>query len=368
MSCHWTNSSLLPLTETAVLDKPSPSDFHREPLLASGESATAGASGANAMRVLIALIALIGVTIICLMINRGWLKNSASPGGTDVTVSRATTNNTSPIDDKTIAVLPFADMSEKHDQEYFSDGLSEELIDLLTKVPGLRVPARSSSFYFKGQHATLADIAKALSVAYVLEGNVRRAGDTIRVTAELIRADSGYNGWSDTYDRDFKDIFKVQDEIAARVIAALKVAMPSVHVANVDRTANAEAYNQYLIGRRFERLSTNADLRQAVDAFQKATKLDPNYADSFSWLGVSEVELGDRIGDQTLISHALAMTERAIALAPRDPVGYTARGYIRYQWHWDWAGAKQGLDQAEALATGFNSDREYERAMLAASE
>jgi adenylate cyclase len=345
-----------PLTDAARLDELSHSGAHRAP-------------GSRVTRVLIALtVAAVGLALAYFVVREKWLQKPDGAVGTEVSASSARANSTATTDDKTIAVLPFADMSEKHDQEYFSDGLSEELIDLLTKVPGLRVPARTSSFYFKGQHTTLVDIAKALSVAYVLEGSVRRAGNTIRVTAELIRADSGYNVWSETYDRDFKDIFKVQDEIAGRVVTALKVAMPSVKVANVDRTANTEAYNQYLIGRRFERLNTDSDLRKAVDAFQKATTLDPDYADAFSWLGVSEVELGDRTGDPALITHAIAMAERAIALAPRDPGGYAARGWIRFQWRWDWAGAKQDLDQAEILATGSSSDVDYDRAMLAASE
>jgi len=146
------------------------------------------------------------------------------------------------VSEKSIAVLPFTDMSEKKDQEYFSDGLSEDLIDLLTKVPDLHVPARASSFYFKGQHATIPEIAKALAVSYVLEGSVRKSGNTVRVRTELIRAENGYNIWSETYDRDLKDVFKVQDEIARQVVAALKVALPSVEVVNTDRTANPEAW------------------------------------------------------------------------------------------------------------------------------
>ena len=105
------------------------------------------------------------------------------------------------ISDRSVAVLPFLDMSEKKDQEYFSDGLSEELIDMLTKVPELRVPARTSSFFFKGKQATIADIAKALAVAHVLEGSVRKSGNTLRITAQLIRVDNGYHVWSETYDR-----------------------------------------------------------------------------------------------------------------------------------------------------------------------
>jgi TolB-like protein len=111
-------------------------------------------------------------------------------------------------------VLPFVDMSEKKDQEYFADGLSEELIDMLTKIPELRVPARTSSFYFKTRPSTLPEIAKALSVAHVLEGSVRKAGNHLRITAELVRVNSGYHLWSETDDRQLDDIFKVQDEIA----------------------------------------------------------------------------------------------------------------------------------------------------------
>jgi eukaryotic-like serine/threonine-protein kinase len=129
-----------------------------------------------------------------------------------VTVGAAATNL---VSDKSIAVLPFVDMSEHKDQEYFSDGLSEELIDMLTKIPDLRVPARTSSFYFKGKQATIADIAKALGVSHVLEGSVRKSGNTLRITAQLIRADNGYHVWSETYDRKLDDIFKIQDEIAA---------------------------------------------------------------------------------------------------------------------------------------------------------
>ncbi len=121
----------------------------------------------------------------------------------------------------TIAVLPFADMSEKKDQEYFSDGLAEELLDLLAQHAELRVAARTSSFYFKGKQTTIPQIANALGVAHVLEGSVRRSGDTMRVTVQLIRADTGFHVWSKTYDRKLKDVLQVQDEIAAAVVSAL---------------------------------------------------------------------------------------------------------------------------------------------------
>ena len=154
-----------------------------------------------------------------------WSTNHGGVQPTPVAVS-GTTPSAAPsmtISDKSIAVLPFVDMSEKKDQEYFADGMSEELIDLLTKIPDVRVPARTSSFYFKGKSEDIRTIAKRLMVAHVLEGSVRKSGNHLRVTAQLIRADNGYHLWSETYDRQLDDIFKVQDEIATAVVFALKV-------------------------------------------------------------------------------------------------------------------------------------------------
>jgi TolB-like protein len=129
----------------------------------------------------------------------------------------------SAIPEKSIAVLPFADTSERHDQEYFSEGLAEELLDQLAQLPDLKVASRTSAFYFKDEPEEIGTIAAKLRVANVLEGSVRKSGATMRVTAQLIRADSGYHLWSMTFDRDAKDVFKVQDEIAAAVVDALKI-------------------------------------------------------------------------------------------------------------------------------------------------
>ena len=128
----------------------------------------------------------------------------------------------STVPEKSIAVLPFVNMSSDKEQEYFSDGLTEDLLDLLAQVPDLRVPARTSSFYFKGRSEDIATIAQKLRVTHILEGSVRRSGNTIRVTAQLVRADTGYHLWSKTYDRDAKDVFKIQDEIAGSVVQSLK--------------------------------------------------------------------------------------------------------------------------------------------------
>jgi TolB-like protein/Tfp pilus assembly protein PilF len=260
--------------------------------------------------------------------------------------------------ERSIAVLPFTDMSEKKDQEYFSDGLSEELIDLLTKVPDLRVPARTSSFYFKGQHATVAEIAKALSVAYLLEGSVRKAGNTVRVTAQLIRADNGYHLWSQTYDRDLKDVFKVQDEIAGRVVEELKLTLPSAATSSAARTENAAAHNLYLLGRKYEDQPTPESQKSAIESFDRAIALDPGYAAAYAHLALSEASLADETGAPNGLDRASAAAERAITLAPDSADVYQARALLRSTFLWDWDGAS--ADYAKALAIDpNNSDALY---------
>ena len=168
--------------------------------------------------------------------------------------------------DKSIAVLPFVDMSEKHDQEYFGDGVAEEILDLLAKVPQLEVIARTSSFSFKGKSDDIPTIAGKLHVAHILEGSVRKSGKRLRVTTQLIRASTGVHMWSETYDRDLNDIFTVQDEIASAGVAALKLQLlPSQPLVSTHRTANQEAYAHYLRGLQLVRRDTHDDDRHAAD-------------------------------------------------------------------------------------------------------
>jgi serine/threonine protein kinase/Tfp pilus assembly protein PilF len=248
---------------------------------------------------------------------------------------------------RSVAVLPFADMSEHHDQEYFSEGLSEELIELLTQVPGLQVPARTSSFYFKGKSATIPEIANTLHVSHVLEGSVRKVGNTIRVSAQLVRADNGYHLWSETYDRDLKDIFKVQDEIAAAVVSALRGKLAPSPKVSSQRTSSAEAYNQLLLGRQFFNRSSADGLRRAVAAYRQAIALDPNYAAAYAGLADAEDNLADWTGDISGFKRAEAAADKAITLAPDEADGYSARGSQRIYHSWDWAGAQ--ADFAKAL-------------------
>jgi tetratricopeptide (TPR) repeat protein len=214
------------------------------------------------------------------------------------------------------------------------------------------VPARTSSFYFKGQHTTIAEIAKALSVTHVLEGSVRKSGNTLRVTAQLIRADNGYHLWSETYDRSAQDVFKVQDEIAARVVDALKVSLPAA-ASSMRRTANAEAYNQYLLGRNFMDRTTPAGYASAERAFRRAIALDPDYAAAYSQLALAEAYWSDQTGDASGLARATGDAEHAITLAPDRADGYFARGYLRTLWLWNWEGA--GADLRKALALDPNN-------------
>ena len=254
------------------------------------------------------------------------------------------------ISEKSIAVLPFVDMSEKKDQEYFSDGLSEELIDMLVQVPDLRVPARTSSFYFKGKQTTIADIAKALGVSHVLEGSVRKASNTIRVTAQLIRADNGYHLWSGTYDRDLKDVFKVQDEIAGAVVSALKLKLESgQQVSSSHRTSKPEAYDQYLLGRQFFERGPPDGFRHAAESFRKATELDPGYAAAYAELALSQFyEANSKDEEQ----QALVAANKVVELAPDEAHGYAVRALLRLKVNWDWTGAQADFEKAVAFDPG----------------
>jgi TolB-like protein len=258
------------------------------------------------------------------------------------------------IPEKSIAVMPFLDMSEKKDQEYFSDGLSEELIDLLAKGTDMRVAARTSSFYFKGKQVTIAEIAAALGVANVLEGSVRKAGQTLRVAAQLIRASDGFQLWSETYDRQLKDVFKVQDEIADHVVTALKVQLSTSRAAaGAPRTDNTEAYNQYLIGKQAYRTNTVASVRRAVEAFRRAVALDPKFAAGYAGLAdaqyfLDSITRGDAPVTVEENNSALAEASKAIALDPQIAAGYSFRGIVKIR-QWDWAGAELDLKKAIEL-------------------
>jgi len=185
------------------------------------------------------------------------------------------------IHDKSIAVLPFVDMSEKRDQEYFADGTAEEIIGLLVKIPGLKVIGRTSSFQFKGQSQDLRTIGEKLGAAYLLEGSVRKSGDRLRVTAQLINSRDGTHLWSETYDRDLSNVLKMQDEIAIRVASALQAEVfIREHFVSRPALRSAEAYNLFLQGVHADMLQGRQGWEQGVSDFQRALDLDPSFTEA----------------------------------------------------------------------------------------
>jgi TolB-like protein/tetratricopeptide (TPR) repeat protein len=329
----------------------------RDPLHSSGGPTSRRASRSGANRILIPVTAAIGLALTYFVADKFWLskhtktEQASAPLGSGPEIAAPARTA---ISEKSIAVLPFVDLSEKKDQEYFSDGLSEELIDLLAQTPDLQVIARTSSFYFKGKQVTIAEIAKTLGVAHVLEGSVRKSGTTLRVTAQLIRADTDVHLWSKTYDRDVKDIFKVQDELAAAVVEALKSKLlPARQLESGHRTDNSEAYDQYLYGKQsFNRSSPDGD-RLAVLAYRRAIAFDVNFAAAYAGLAEAEAVLADtETGERAALQRALEAADRAVALAPEAPYGYAVRSWLRSEFFWDWSGARADIEKAIAHDAG----------------
>jgi TolB-like protein len=266
--------------------------------------------------------------------------------------TQATVRAQSTVSEKSIAVLPFVDMSQGRDQEYFSDGLAEELIGLLTRVPELRVPARTSCFYFKGKQVTIADIAQALSVAHVLEGSVRKSGDRVRIAAQLIRADTGYPLWSQRYDRTLDDIFKVQEEIAGSVVQSLSVALLSATPPARATAPNSAAYQLYLRGQFHWNRRSPEEFRKAIEFFQQAIALDPNYALAFTGLAdcYSLLPIYDRRSKATeTMPQAKQALLRALAIDDNLAEAHASLGLILGIFDFEWVAAEQQYQRAIEL-------------------
>jgi serine/threonine-protein kinase len=257
---------------------------------------------------------------------------------------------------RSIAVLPFVDMSQGKDQEYFSDGLSEQLLNALAQVPELHVAGRTSSFYFKGRNEDLREIGRKLNVATVLEGSVAKSGDTLRITAQLINAENGYHLWSQTYDRPFKDVFALQDEIAAKVVEALKLELLPGKAPATPRSQSAEGYDQYLLGLTYLRRNSVDGWNRAVEAFGRAVALDPGFAPAHAGLADAMYEVSyyhpEAAGVIAAQARALQSAETAIAVGPDQAEGYRARAKLRSETRFDQVGAMADLDRALQINPG----------------
>ncbi|HEY9044764.1 MAG TPA: adenylate/guanylate cyclase domain-containing protein [Ohtaekwangia sp.] len=252
-----------------------------------------------------------------------------------------------------LAVLPFVNMSADPENEYFSDGITEELLNALTKIDGLQVTSRTSAFAFKGKNADIRDIAIQLNVDKVLEGSVRKAGNRVRVTAQLINAADGYHVWSENYDRDLTDIFALQDEISGIIANKLRENLVSSPISSRIKTLptqNIEAYTLYLKGLHYWNKLTPADSRKAIDCFEQAIIIEPDYALAYAMTATAYSQLGS--SGQMLPATAFEIVHRyadkALQLDDSVAEGYIAKGaaYLLYDWKWK--------EAYEALQKGLN--------------
>lgn len=270
---------------------------------------------------------------------------------TQAVTEQVATQPSAPVEsDKSIAVLPFVNMSDDSSNEYFSDGLSEELLNLLAKIPELKVASRSSAFQFKGEKFDLKEVAQKLDVAHVLEGSVRKAGNQVRITAQLIKAEDGYHMWSETYDRSLDNIFAIQDEISAAVVSALKIELlgeaPKAHV------VNPEAYALMLKARYLHSQWSKENFEKAIEAFNQALEIEPGYAEAWASLSVvylTQTQSGYRPRDDG-VALARGAVNQALVLNPELATAWARLALIQIMFDWDWTGAETSIQKALSVA------------------
>jgi len=273
-------------------------------------------------------------------------------------------------DQKSVAVLPFVNLSDDKGSEYFSDGVSEELLTVLQKIPGMHVAARTSAFSFKGKNATAQEIGQKLAVAYLVDGSVRKSGDAVRIAARLTRADTSEELWSENYTRNLKDVFAVQTELAQTIVEQLRgrfggadagstakeKIQAEVQAAEKGGTKNVEAHELYLQGRFYENRHSDKSTREGLAAYERAVQLDPGFA--LAWAGVARThtwiagfatEGGQKVFDAHLVSARDAIA-RALAIEPDLPEALYARAWIETNFDFNWSAATQTVSKAMALA------------------
>ena len=266
--------------------------------------------------------------------------------------------------DKSVAVLAFTNLSDDKDNEYFSDGISEELLTVLQKIPGLRVAARTSAFSFKGTNATAQEIGAKLGVADLVDGSVQKSGNRVRITARLSRAATGDELWSQTYTRELKDVFALQDELALAIVGELRGRLPGggdqdatvVRDAARGGTTNTEAYQEFLKGRFFETQFTEANAAKALGFLQHATELDPSYALAWAELAHAHIWYCDWAGQMSReqfdahLGSARSAVDKALSLDPDLPEGLAARFDLQLNFDFDAKAAAETGRRALAVA------------------
>jgi serine/threonine protein kinase/tetratricopeptide (TPR) repeat protein len=256
-----------------------------------------------------------------------------------------------------IAVLPFTDMSSGKDSEYFGDGLAEEIINALSRIPNLKVIARTSAFAFKGKQEDIRKIAEALGVTNVLEGSVRLAGNRVRITAQLITAADGSHVWSERYDREMSDIFAIQDEISQAIADALKAELdPRTRSASgPPLPVNMEAYHAYLEGNHYMAEMTASGMLRSLECYERSICLDPKYAAPLAAIGERAIYLALYVGSRPreVVPSGLAAANRALELNPKAAEAYFVRGMFRGLYEWNWSAAGEDLGRAIDLNPAY---------------
>jgi TolB-like protein/Tfp pilus assembly protein PilF len=258
------------------------------------------------------------------------------------------------INSKSIAVLPFVNMSGEANNDYFSDGITEEILNALAQIPDLKVAARTSAFAFKGKHEDLRKVGDMLGVATVLEGSVQRAGDEVRITAQLIDARNGYHLWSEKYDRQLTNIFAVEDEISTAIADKLQVQLSGAdrNSQEATKTVDPRAHDFYLRGLKLY-AARGVGMRDAAIAFEQATAIDPRYAQAWAALAQTEVQLHnwkfdvDGMG----MTRAQSAVDHALAIDPDLASAQVAQGML-HRSRWQWSAAEKALQRAMELAPG----------------
>jgi TolB-like protein/Tfp pilus assembly protein PilF len=251
--------------------------------------------------------------------------------------------------ERSIAVLPFMNLSSDPENEYFSDGITEEILNALVKVSDLKVASRTSSFAFKGHQSDVREIAEKLGVATVLEGSVRKAGNRVRITGQLIGAADGYHLWSETYDRQLEDIFAIQDDIAQSIVAALKATLAGDEGEKlvVPTTDNLEAYTLYLKGRFHYNKDTEAGLRKSLELYEQALQHSPEYAKAWAGIADSWMHLADDyVSPEKGYTAAKEAAEKALELEPELAEAHTARGKVLGWYDWEFGAGELALRRA----------------------
>jgi TolB-like protein/Tfp pilus assembly protein PilF len=305
-----------------------------------------------------AIIGILAVAVVILLVDRfTGVKTGSDPVSLDGTVATETkegklepTPLSAPA--KSIAVLPFVNMSSDPEQEFFSDGISEEILNALARVQDLQVAGRTSSFAFKGENQDLRKIGETLGVENILEGSVRKSGNTVRITAQLIRVDNGFHLWSDTYDRELDNVFAIQDEIAQAILREMKATLLGDEQMVTTQTQTA-AYENYLLARQRIYDRTESSLKLAVDSLQEAIAADPNYAPALAQLGIaylllSKENYGD-IPNTEAGAKAIPLIDRALELDPQLADALAARGLYASSFELDHDAAIDWLERALAI-------------------